>query len=295
MSKLHVTLRSNVNGVQRKIPVRGQLATTYLLRRAKRKTWKSTIFENIDFGDKQCFVDVGVNVGQTLLELKAVHPNSCYVGFEPNPYCVYYVEELIRANAFRHCQVNAYALSDAPGAHELHLNDGGPVGAGASLDFSNFGSLARPFNVAALPFDAVRSHFPSPALAKIDVEGHELAVFQGMRECLSRDRPLVLCEILGPGKEAADPPFVHERNDRTISLILSLGYAVFQIVKTGEFDLAPRLEQVTKLARVPYEQSKDLSDYLFVPQEREEILAQICMRKSSRLWSAISPAKCSLS
>lgn len=273
VSKLHVTLHSNVNGASRNIPVRGELATTYLLRRARRRTWKSVIFQNIDLDANRCVIDVGVNVGQTLLELKAVHPNSCYYGFEPNPYCVYYVEELIRANEFERCEVNAYALSDAPGAHKLHLNDASLVGAGATLD-RKFASLSRALNVAALPFDTVRAGMPSPALIKIDVEGHELAVLRGMRECLIADRPLIICEILAPGKEAVDPPsFVFERNDRVISFVSELGYRVFRIVKSGEFDLAPHLERVDQLARIPYEKSMDLCDYLFIPQEREEIAA----------------------
>jgi hypothetical protein len=136
--------------------------------------------------------------------------------------------------------------------------------------------MSKPLMVAALPFDAIRARLAHPAMVKIDVEGHELAVLQGMRECLRRDRPLVLCEILGPGKEAADPPSVFERNVKKFLFIVSLGYTVYQIVKTGEFDLAPRLERVEKLARVSYEQSKDLSDYLFVPKESEGIIAAIC-------------------
>jgi hypothetical protein len=36
------------------------------------------------------FVDVGVNIGQTLLKLKSLAPDIVYVGFEPNPFCALY-------------------------------------------------------------------------------------------------------------------------------------------------------------------------------------------------------------
>ena len=35
--------------------------------------------------NKGIFVDVGVNIGQTLLKLKAVDNEMNYIGFEPNP------------------------------------------------------------------------------------------------------------------------------------------------------------------------------------------------------------------
>jgi len=35
------------------------------------------------------FIDIGMNLGQTLIKLKCVDPNIRYFGFEPNPGCVY--------------------------------------------------------------------------------------------------------------------------------------------------------------------------------------------------------------
>ena len=41
------------------------------------------------------FIDVGVNVGQTLLKLKSISSEINYLGFEPNPNCVNYLKNLI--------------------------------------------------------------------------------------------------------------------------------------------------------------------------------------------------------
>ena len=51
------------------------------------------------------FMDVGVNVGQTLIQLRTLDAKRPYVGFEPNPACVFYVNELIRLNTFLSCTV----------------------------------------------------------------------------------------------------------------------------------------------------------------------------------------------
>jgi FkbM family methyltransferase len=47
---------------------------------------------------KGTFVDVGMNLGQTLLAAKAIDPARHYIGFEPNPHCFAYCEQLTQLN-----------------------------------------------------------------------------------------------------------------------------------------------------------------------------------------------------
>ena len=51
-------------------------------------SWKAIVFERLVQGSRPIFVDVGANIGQTLLEIFATHPDAGYVGFEPIPPCV---------------------------------------------------------------------------------------------------------------------------------------------------------------------------------------------------------------
>jgi len=37
------------------------------------------------------FIDVGVNVGQTLIKLRRLRPEQPYLGLEPNPSCLHYL------------------------------------------------------------------------------------------------------------------------------------------------------------------------------------------------------------
>lgn len=44
------------------------------------------------------FLDIGVNLGLTLIKVKSVNADRNYIGFKPNPACVFYIEELKRIN-----------------------------------------------------------------------------------------------------------------------------------------------------------------------------------------------------
>src|SRR5919205_552723 len=56
-------------------------------------------------------VDVGVNIGQTLLKLRSIARDAPYVGFEPNPFCIQFVNELIALNGFDRCVLLPVALA----------------------------------------------------------------------------------------------------------------------------------------------------------------------------------------
>jgi Methyltransferase FkbM domain len=42
---------------------------------------------------------------------------------------------------------------------------------------------------------------PPPAMVKIDVEGAEIAVLEGMRDTIERHRPAIVCELHGTHQE----------------------------------------------------------------------------------------------
>jgi len=44
------------------------------------------------------FVDVGVNIGQTLLKLLRIDPNRNYLGFEPQIACCFLIDQFIKDN-----------------------------------------------------------------------------------------------------------------------------------------------------------------------------------------------------
>ncbi len=58
------------------------------------------------------FIDVGANIGQTLLKVVTMDPNRDYLGFEVSPFCNHYLDELITINGLSRCLVVPIGLSD---------------------------------------------------------------------------------------------------------------------------------------------------------------------------------------
>ena len=210
------------------------------------------------------FVDVGVNLGQTLLKVRAVDPGREYIGFEPNPTCVDYVERIVKLNSFEHCHVLPVGIAEEPGIVTLDLFDETGVDSSATIvrDFRPTHVIKRSKNVAVLSAAEIPDRFlpQGIGLIKIDVEGAERDVLYALSEKLSRDRPLIILEIL--------PCFTAEKADRierqldVENLFSELGYSLFRIRKDkGQFS---HFEAVSKIG---IHGDLELSDYVAAPQE----------------------------
>lgn len=131
--------------------------------------------------------DVGVLWGEYALEMSR-HSKRCYA-FEPNPEQVRFLERAFRGRAIR---VMPTALSNRPGRVTLRV----PTsirGHGTIEPRNVLGARATEWSVEASRLD---DHLLEPlGLVKIDVEGHELAVLEGMAGVLDRDRPRLIVEI----------------------------------------------------------------------------------------------------
>lgn len=96
----------------------------------------------------------------------------------------------------RNVQVEAKAVSAAPGVCQLFIPDGHQPG--ASLKASAVANLA--YTKASVPVVALDDFFPESdrvSFLKVDVEGAELDVFRGAERILDRDKPLLLFECEG--------------------------------------------------------------------------------------------------
>jgi len=138
----------------------------------------------------RAFLDVGANTG-VYLE-RALGRFAALYAVEPDPELAWYLE---RAFAGR-VTVLALALSSRPGHMPFYL----PHHAGQAI--KTRGSLEADANpgldqtVRTVPVATLDGlDLPPLGFVKIDVEGHELAVLEGGRERLRRDRPRLLIEI----------------------------------------------------------------------------------------------------
>ena len=100
MFNFSLTIRFNNSKI--KIPfINGSGLTNFVLKR----DWLDSMIELFVKNDDVTFIDVGVNIGQTLIRVKTAYPAANYLGFEPNSTCTSYAQQLIKTNKFSNCVI----------------------------------------------------------------------------------------------------------------------------------------------------------------------------------------------
>jgi FkbM family methyltransferase len=216
-------------------------------------------------------IDVGINIGQTLLMLRSIDRDARYVGFEPNPFCIQFVNELIALNGFDRCAILPVALATTPGLIDF-IADSEADSAASMVQALRPGKPSiRKQYVAMLRFDDIAAGLDVEGLpvVKIDVEGAELDVLMGMREFLRTGRPWVLCEVLH-AHSGAQLELMRTRNAALMSLLADVGYAAHRIVKDAPQARVTGLEAVDRFPDAVFDArtSPLVCDYLLVPNER---------------------------
>jgi len=216
------------------------------------------------------FIDVGVNLGQTLLKVAAIDASRRYIGFEPNPACADYSAELIRANGLPYTLIPA-GLGSKGGIAQLQFYRDEDTDPSASLvdGFRDNHIAARAVVVLSLdqlPDDLIPEEV---AIVKIDVEGGEADVLEGIKPLLREHRPFVLVEIL-PAYTSDNLPRI-ERQQQIERTLSDLGYKMFRIRR----DASEQFSTIEAIATIGIHGDLALSDYLMAPKERVPALAAL--------------------
>jgi len=150
-------------------------------------------------GYQGCFVDIGANTGQSLLAFLAANVPGSYLGFEPDIEAAAYVAELLRRNPVIEGQILATALGASAGCTVMHTAARGYVGATINPAMTPHTMYHRMSRVTRATGDSHLAHLPRDGilLIKIDVEGAELAVLQGLKETLRLTGAPLYVEVLG--------------------------------------------------------------------------------------------------
>jgi hypothetical protein len=108
------------------------------------------------------------------------------------------------------------------------------------------------------------------ALIKIDVEGGELSVLEGMTDTLRRERAWVLCEVLHR-HHTADAQAHRKHLEALAVLVQSLDYAVYRIEKNDHKDLPRGFTRLSGFPDMVYDNNENghLCDFIFMPNERD--------------------------
>jgi len=257
-SFLNLTVPARVSGRGIRVPLVAGVGFDNL---QPTERWMDTVLPVLLGHRGGTFVDVGVNVGQTLIKLRRFDAAVPYVGFEPNPVCYTYTQKLIAENRFEHCTLVPVGLSNTATVVSFHMRSDSDVGASTVDGFRKFGE--GPHDVRLVPVftgdDMLeRLGTPSVSVLKVDVEGAELEVLQGFEATLAR-RPFVLCEILplfshdGPKGRFRKP-----RQDALLAFMRHAGYALYRILPDAS---------ALPLRDIDVHRDPELTNYLFAPQE----------------------------
>ncbi len=211
------------------------------------------------------FIDVGANTGQTLIKLKSIDSKIEYLGFEPNPSCVYYLKELIKVNSFRNCDIIPAGIFSHNGIKYLYSFQDSNIDSSASI-IQNFRNQ-KVYNsscVNTVNFETVENDtnlLSTVAIIKIDVEGAELEVIKSLQSCIEKYRPIVVIEILPVYTEKNI--FRLKRQNEIEKFLLSVSYIIMRINKRkNEY-----FNGFKTLSKIGIHSNLNECDYVFVPRE----------------------------
>jgi FkbM family methyltransferase len=209
---------------------------------------------NMATGSKFIF-DIGSNFGYYSLLAAETNPDCVLHAFEPAPMTFMKLQKNVQLNGYTNIVCNNIGLSNSRGVLPLYL---------ANDDNSGMTSLSKPqsfsgevVNVSVEIFDEFINELNSRQvdLVKIDVEGNEFNVLNGMRNALSTCRPVVFIEIL----EAHLNRFDSSSFD-VLSFFRALNYRGY------EFDPKGLLVEISH--------PKDVGLAIFVPIDKSESVLQ---------------------
>jgi FkbM family methyltransferase len=184
--------------------------------------------------------DIGANVGYVSLSLaKCVGDGGLVIAFEPVPQNVDCFRENIRINRLANVRLLAFAVSDRSGQAVIRITENLSM---ASLVWHRSNPSAVEVTVNTVSIDELvdSGDLAHPRFIKIDVEGAEGSVLQGMRRTLAAAKPIVFIECSEAGRETA------------WALLQGLGYRC---------QLASTRQSVTELEHFHH------SDFLWLPAD----------------------------
>jgi FkbM family methyltransferase len=245
-----------LNGKKLKIPIHNGMGYGNF---QNSEPWMNEVLIKIGGTDKT-LLDIGVNIGQTLIAWKTLFPTSNYIGFEPNTKCVNYVLDLINLNQFSSCQLEPVGISLKTEKTKLFILEKDPADSTASV-IKDFRENENRSSITIQTKRLRNTNHTKFDIAKIDVEGAELEVIQSIFEV--NQSATFICEILPVYSQ--ENKFRLERQKEIKNILNSNNYAIFRVIKKG----GVKIEEVQEFG---IHSELEMCDYIFVPEDTKQAL-----------------------
>jgi FkbM family methyltransferase len=153
-----------------------------------------------DLQREDVFYDIGANTGLYTLFASKRCTEGTVVAFEPYPPNATILKRDISRNGLNNVRVYELALSDSDGTIEFNQPEQPDIGYGSASVEANSTTATTEIPTASADRLISEGKIPPPNVIKIDVEGAEPLVIEGLEETLSEPTcRLVYCEAHLPG------------------------------------------------------------------------------------------------
>ncbi|MCB9364233.1 MAG: FkbM family methyltransferase [Flavobacteriales bacterium] len=263
-----------LNDKEFRIPILSKLGLSNLY---MSEPWMIDLLKVITQIGNEKFVDVGVNVGQTLLKLKSVSNDINYIGFEPNPSCVNYSTKLIKLNNFKNTLLFPFGIADKTQIAELVFFYESDVDSSASI-IQNFRPNQTIHHKEYVPIFDVNSiktvaSFDDISIIKIDVEGAELEIIRTFKETIKKANPIMMVEVL-PVYNAENKDRLSRQNEIE-AILKECNYSIFRVNKVNE-----TLKGFKELQEIGIHSDLNDCEYIFMPNSKKELFNSLCQNKN---------------
>jgi FkbM family methyltransferase len=152
------------------------------------------ILLSYDFPEDLVFWDIGANVGLYSVLIGMKYPNSRVVAFEPNIHVLSLLKQNLFQNNLTNFTIEEVALSNQVGTGELLSQESRPGAGKLDLDYDKSKDDRK---LRVLTGEEFLKTHPAlvPNLVKIDVEGHEPEVIEGMLKIIRDYKPMLTLEV----------------------------------------------------------------------------------------------------
>ena len=232
--------------------------------------WFQSLLKDLFATKKGAMVDVGMNIGQTLIKTASIDSNIHYIGFEPNPLCYHVCKGLVNENKLENFNIFPSGLSDETGFLTLYIDKEYSSGASVLKDFrKDMTRFNQQLNIPVFIGDEVQAikNEDQIAVIKADVEGAELEVVKGLQKTINRSLPCLVLEILPVYNiNEENGQYRQKRQDELLSLLQNSGYN-FYLINESLFTLS-------HLTDIAVHGDMNRTNYLFIHKDDTTLISQ---------------------
>jgi len=239
---------------------------------AEHEPWLDDVLRAAFRCSEGSFIDVGANVGRILLKVLAIDNARQYVGFEPQATCSAILQTFIRENGLTKHTILPIGLgAENRTVRLLVRGDDFDVTASTVQSFRPDDFYRGYEYVCVRNGDEVIAELDLGAIAviKIDVEGAELEVIEGLSNTIGQQQPFVVFEVLNfyllvtnQALPEQTVKFRRNRIEKLEHLLRSFGHEIYRVVPGG----------LQAIRKIQPESTPDLrcANYVAVPRNSEE-------------------------